>query len=160
MGGKTILCILGGGGHTTEMLELVKLLGASYKYEFLIASNDKLTEAKLHGKIFRILNPREKNDHSLLKVIPKLIISAFQAVSVLAQSKASIILTSGPGIAVAPVIIGKLFGKKTSYIETFSRITKPSLSAKIAYPFTDLFFVQWPQLKRKFPKSVYAGRLL
>ncbi len=163
MGGKTLLCVLGGGGHTREMLELIRLLGPSYNYEYIIPHNDKLSEAKLlyPGKVFRILNPREKNDRSRIVICAKMFVSAIQSISILFRSRASVMFSCGAGIAVAPMLIGKLlFGKKISYIESIARVSKPSLSGKLVYPFADIFFVQWPQLKKSYPGSIYAGRVI
>ena len=55
--------------------------------------------------------------------------------------------------------IGKLLGKKIIFIESWSRIYKKSSSGKFAYLFANLFFVQWPEMKKQYPKAIYAGRL-
>jgi UDP-N-acetylglucosamine:LPS N-acetylglucosamine transferase len=46
------------------------------------------------------------------------------------------------------------------FIETNSRIVKPSLTGRILYPFADLFFVQWKPLLKKYGKKAKYGGLL
>lgn len=48
------------------------------------------------------------------------------------------------------------------YIESIARVKKLSLSGLLLYKLriADQFFVQWPQLKQKYPRACYAGRLM
>jgi hypothetical protein len=46
---------------------------------------------------------------------------------------------------------------KIVFAESFARVTGLSLSGKILLPFVDKFFVQWPELKAKYPKTHYIG---
>ena len=61
---KTIMVILGQGGHTGQMLKLVNLLGDKYNYEYVIPSDDNLSEKKIKisGKIFKLIDPRKMDD--------------------------------------------------------------------------------------------------
>ncbi len=161
----TILVVLGSGGHTTELMMLLRKLGPSYSYEYLMARTDGLSPHKLcfPGTIHRILNPfdYQTHDRSLLTIIPKMVLSAFQAIGVLFRSRASVMLSAGSVLTIAPIILGKLlFRKQVVYVESASRVTEPSWAGRLIYPFADLFFVQWPQLQKKFPRAVYAGRFL
>lgn len=47
------------------------------------------------------------------------------------------------------------------YVESIARVRKLSLSGYILYysRMADQFFVQWPELQARFPRSTYAGRL-
>ena len=47
------------------------------------------------------------------------------------------------------------------YIESIARVSTLSLSGKLLYHLriADLFLVQWQELKDRFPRAVYAGRL-
>lgn len=53
--------------------------------------------------------------------------------------------------------IGKLFGSKIIYLETFANIKTKSLSGKLVYPIADLFLVQWESMLECYPKAVYVG---
>jgi beta-1,4-N-acetylglucosaminyltransferase len=159
---KTIMVVLGGGGHTKQMLELVNLLGGHYDYEYVISSEDNLSEKKIkiNGRVSKIVNPRSMQDKNVLKVIIKFLPSTIQALNLLFKSKSSCILSAGPALSLHLSFLGKfLFGKKVIFLESWSRVYSKSLAGKFTYPFADLFFIQWPQEKSNYPKAVYAGRL-
>jgi hypothetical protein len=40
-----------------------------------------------------------------------------------------------------------------------ARVERPTLTARLLYPFSDLFIVQWPDLLKYFPRAKYLGRL-
>lgn len=156
---QTLLIVLGGGGHTAQMRKLVALLNDRYDYEYVAARGDALaTHAAPGARVYRVLNPREKRDRSRFWIAAKAVISAVQSIGVLFRTKAETIVACGPAIAVPVCILGKLFGKKVIYVESWSRVRTHSLSAKIAKPFADLFLVQSPQLEC-LPQAIYAGRL-
>lgn len=48
------------------------------------------------------------------------------------------------------------------YVESIARVRKLSLSGLLLYKLriADQFFVQWPQLQRKYPRAHYVGCLM
>jgi len=79
---------------------------------------------------------------------------------VVIKERPDVVITTGAGVVVFLCVFAKLLGAKLIFIESMARIEKPTLTARFLYPFSDLFFVQWPQLLTYFPKAKYAGRLL
>ena len=158
---KKILVVLGAGGHTEQMLKLVESLKSKFIFVYVVASDDKVSKDRINitGKTFSILNPRKMTDKSLMVCFFKFIYSFFQSVKIILKTNPTGVLTCGPGLAIPIIISGKLFGKKVIFLESWSRVYTKSLSGKIAYSFSNLFFVQWPELKQKYPKAIYAGRL-
>lgn len=150
------LLIMGSGGHTAQMLNLLKKLDKRFHYEFLINENDLMTQKKVKGKVHKLPNPRQYRDN-LPSEIYKTIKVFFLSLSLV--RKYDVIISSGPGITVPVFYAAKIFGKKTIFIESWSRVTSKSVSGKLCYPVSDLFFVQWPELRKKYPKAIYAGRL-
>ena len=153
-----VIMAMGGGGHTAQMLELLKRLGGSYSYVFVADYGDKLTPKKLKGKVMRIHRPRRTGDSPTTAAL-KTIRSFFEAARILHATKADAVISAGPGIAVPFAYAAKLFGKKVVFIESWSRIYNKSTAGKLVYPIADLFFVQWPEMKKLYPKAIYAGRL-
>ena len=158
---ERLLIILGEGGHTTEMLRLVDLLGRGYEYSYVLTNEDALSAHKIShpGPIYRIRRPRSKWD-SKPKVGIKTILAFLAGFLVLLRVRPKAVLSSGPAVGVPLALIGKLLGCRVVFIETASRIRKLSLTGRLVYPIADLFFVQWPELKVRCPRTVYAGRLL
>lgn len=158
---KKLLIILGKGGHTEQMLKLINDFKNDYQFEYVISKDDKVSayKIKIPGKVFRMFNPRKMSDKSPFIVALKMIPAFFDAFKIVSKTKAKCIISCGPGMAIPIILAGKLFGKKIIFIESWSRIYSKSLSGKISYHLSDLFFIQWEELKKKYPKAIYAGRL-
>jgi UDP-N-acetylglucosamine:LPS N-acetylglucosamine transferase len=156
-----LLVVLGEGGHTTELLNLVDLLGDRYEYHYVISKQDNLSadQLRIDGPIYRLLRPRGKDTASALAAL-RTIVTAFQALRVVLRVRPKAVLSTGPAIAVPVAILGKLFGARVIFVETGSRIRTVSMTGRIMYRWADLFFVQWPQLKEELPRAIYAGRLI
>lgn len=163
MGGcmkKTVLLTLGSGGHTKQSIILSKDIGNKVNYEYVINNDDNISEQKIlyKGKIFKIIRPRKLNENKIFTIF-RTAISFFDALSIILRSKSKMVISTGPGLAFPLMFWAKVFGKKTVFIESWSRVTKPSLAGKLCYRISDQFFIQWPDLKRQYPKATYAGRL-
>lgn len=68
--------------------------------------------------------------------------------------KPDVIVTTGTHTVVPICFLGKLFKRKIIYIETYANITKKTLTGIILYPISDLFIVQWREMKNLYPKAV------
>lgn len=156
-----LLVVLGEGGHTTELLKLVDLLGDRYDYCYVISKSDDLSARHIRhsGPIYRVSRPRGKRT-GVLSAVFQTVLSGIQSLKVVLRVRPEAILSTGPAIAVPISIIGKLLGVCIVYIETGSRVRDLSLTGRIIYRWADLFLVQWPQLAEKLPKAIYAGRLM
>ncbi len=141
------------GGHLTQALALAEKLKKKDTEIFFVTSNlGKFRTSDLKWEFKHVINP----SRNLLKFI----ILTFQALSICIKKNPDAIISTGSNIPIPFFILGKLFGKKLIYIESISRVSKPSLSGKILYKISDLFFVQWKEMQKFYPNSIYAGRLL
>lgn len=156
-----LLVILGEGGHTTELLTLVDLLGDRYDYHYVVSKEDNLSINRIEytGPIYNLSRPRGKNTDGFTAVF-RTVWTGIQALWVLLRVRPAAILSSGPAIAVPVSMVGRLLGTRIIFVETGSRVKTLSLTGRIMYRWADLFFVQWPQLKDKLPRAIYAGRLV
>ncbi|MEA3336538.1 MAG: PssD/Cps14F family polysaccharide biosynthesis glycosyltransferase [Chloroflexota bacterium] len=160
-----ILVVLGEGGHTRQMLRLLDQLGPSYDYHYLIAEQDRLSEGKIRfpGEIYQAGRPRTKvegkTDSSTVAAWQTMR-STSQLWPTMRQIRPDVVLANGPSIAVPPMVLGKLLGARIVWLESASRVFEMSTSGRIVYRFSDLFFVQWPQLQDQYPRAIYAGRLV
>jgi UDP-N-acetylglucosamine:LPS N-acetylglucosamine transferase len=156
-----MMIILGEGGHTKQLLKLINLLGNNYQYQYILTKEDYLSEnqIKYKGPIYRLMRPRGKKT-KLIKVFFRTFIVSIQSFIILVGVRPDAIISNGPAISVPVSIMGKLLGAKIIFVESASRIKSLSFSGRIMYRWSDLFFVQWPHLKRRFPTARYAGRLM
>jgi UDP-N-acetylglucosamine:LPS N-acetylglucosamine transferase len=155
---KKILIVCGSGGHSVQALILHKQLGKSYNYEFMIDSKDKITQKKTKKfKTYKSMEIRGKNENIFLTIF-RVLICSIQSIIILFRSWPDIIISTGPGVAIPITFLGKILGKKIIFIESWSRVRTKSHAGKIIYRYADLFFVQWPEMKKIYPNSIYAGR--
>ncbi len=83
-----------------------------------------------------------------------------QAARILLLERPDVVLSTGAEIAIPFLWVGKLFGAKTAYIESWSRAQTRSGTGPWVYPIADLFLVQWPALLELYgPKARYEGGL-
>ncbi len=156
-----VMVILGEGGHTAQMLELVDILGPIYDYSYLMAHHDQISEGQIRiaGSVLRTDIPRTKPS-KFFETLKLSFFCSIQEFKVLLKARPKAIITAGAGIAVPISIFGRLLGVKIIYIDCISRVRALSTTGKIMYHIAHLFFVQWEPLKEKYPKATYAGRLL
>lgn len=153
-----LLVILGSGGLTAQMRLLVELLGSGNEYEFVLNDNDLLSAGKVNGKIYKLLNNRIYGEPKLVHVY-KTVFDFVESFKILRESRAKAVISAGSGITLPLFIAAKLLGKKTVFVTTWCSVNQPSMASRMCYRFSDLFFVQWPELKKHYPKAIYAGRL-
>ena len=154
-----LLVVLGEGGHTKEMLELVGSLGPKYRYAYVLVRGDELSEPKIGipGAVYYVQRPRYKV-HNLVMDGAKTLVCAAQALWVLMRERPRAVVTCGPGVAIPVCLLAKLLGIAVVFIETGSRVRRLSTTGRTLYRFADLFLVQWSELLASYPKAIYAGR--
>jgi beta-1,4-N-acetylglucosaminyltransferase len=155
-----ILVVLGDGGHSTEMLRLLELLGLNYEYSYMMSETDSISEGKItwQGPIYRVPLPLGK--HTRYRDLVRAIGPILKQLIVLLRVRPRAILSTGANIAVPISVFGRLMGVKVIHIETGSRVYTMSSTGKLMYRVAHLFLVQWESLQKDYPKAIYAGRLL
>ncbi|MCX8182327.1 MAG: UDP-N-acetylglucosamine transferase subunit ALG14 [Candidatus Methanomethyliaceae archaeon] len=156
-----ILAVLGSGGHTAQIIKLIELLGDQFDYQYMVGFGDVLSVSRIRrkGKVYFVHRARDHGD-DLLTTAFKVMRLFFESLFVIISAKPDAVISAGPGLAVPISILGKIFGKKVIFLESWSRVYRGSTAGRILYHFADLFFVQWSELKRVYPRAIYAGRLL
>lgn len=158
---QKLMVILGDGGHTAEIIRLVELLGTDYGYTYLITTSDRISESKITipGPVHYIMRPRAKDDR-MWCVAWNLARSFWQAARLIHQVRPDVVLGSGPAVMVPVALLGRLAGARIIYIENACRVTDLSLTGKMMLKVANLFFVQWEQVQERYPRTIFAGRLL
>ncbi|MUL35809.1 PssD/Cps14F family polysaccharide biosynthesis glycosyltransferase [Gloeocapsopsis dulcis] len=77
----------------------------------------------------------------------------FLAWQILSQETPHLVISTGAGVAVPFLILAKLLGRQTIFIESITRVKQLSLSARLALPFLDTLYVHWPQLQARYPRA-------
>ncbi|XP_030902620.1 UDP-N-acetylglucosamine transferase subunit ALG14 [Melopsittacus undulatus] len=176
----SLLVVAGSGGHTTEILRLLSCLSESYSpRHYVFADSDTMSEAKIRSfeqkraetfstsqfTLDRIPRSREVRQSWTSSVVTTLY-SMLYSLPLTYRRKPDLILCNGPGtcvpVCISALLLGLLGIKRAIivYVESICRVETLSLSGKILYYFSDYFIVQWPDLKEKYPKSIYLGRIV
>jgi len=89
------------------------------------------------------------------------LLNFWEAWRLLRKMRPTVVLSTGAGVAVPFSIVAKFFFKtKVVFIETVTRIHRPSLTARLMYWIADDFFYQWESLGRFFPRGRCGGPLI
>ena len=149
---KKIGLVCSSGGHFLELYSTDRLW-RQYPH-FWITFHGGDTECLLKNrKVYRAYSPTTRNVKNFFK-------NFYLAIKVLRNEKPDVIVSTGAGVSVPFLIVGKFFGSKIIFIESLTLIDRLSLSGKLVYHFADIFLVQWPQLASKYKKAQYKGQLV
>jgi beta-1,4-N-acetylglucosaminyltransferase len=175
--------VLGSGGHTSEMLNILRQTSSfrqDYNRIYIISSGDGFSASKANAfekevqsnRNFKILTVRRaRRVHQSFWTAPlSTLLCLADCTKVLYQNPSDIIITNGPGtgvcVVLASIILRFFFVRSSSmrtiFIESWARVRTLSLSGKILKYFVDRFVVQWPQLVRIQGADTveYAGPLV
>lgn len=151
---KRVLFISSTGGHLNELLQLSPLFE---KYDsYLITEKTKSTKNlkyKYKNVNYLVYGTRK----NLFTYFFKFIYNIFKSLVLYIKIRPKTIVTTGTHTAVPMCYIGKLFGSKIIFIETFANSKTKTLSGKIVYPISDVFIVQWESMLKLYPKAIYGG---
>ncbi len=172
---KFVLVVLGSGGHTTEMLYMIKSLEAKsdkIKYIFIVADSDHTSVARilpilgldfpLDSEIVHVRRIRHVGEpflHAFLRIPLVLIETAF----LLKRFRPHLVLVNGPGTCVPIVALSWFFGGRSCqrvFVESFCRVNTLSTSGRLVYRLVNRFFLQWPpsaSVQTRFPGATYLG---
>jgi UDP-N-acetylglucosamine:LPS N-acetylglucosamine transferase len=79
---------------------------------------------------------------------------------VIGTVRPKVVVTTGASTAVPFAWAGRLRGARVVFVESVTRIEKPSVSCRLVAPFADRVYVQWPELLEALPRAHYAGTVL
>jgi beta-1,4-N-acetylglucosaminyltransferase len=144
MSREKIIGISSGGGHLSE---LIKAIPNSYEKEVVyVTFKNGHTKYTLKDKShFFLIDPH------ISKI--KFLINFFQSLFLYIKIRPKVIISTGAGIAIPLILIGRLFKTKIIFIESGARIFKPSKTASFIYKYSDLFIIQYKTLSSVFSKS-------
>jgi beta-1,4-N-acetylglucosaminyltransferase len=144
---KTLL-VCSSGGHFAGMMRLKKFWERSERTWVTFRSPS--TEDNLEGeKVWWAYSPTNRNLVNLVR-------NFFLALYVLIREKPDLVVTTGAGVAVPFLFLAHVLGAQTVFVESITRVQSLSLSARLVSSFAEIY-VQWPELQRNYPKTIYTG---
>ncbi len=155
---KKVMFISSTGGHLEELLQLKKMFD---KYDYYIVtektkSNLSLKE-KYPKKVSFLMYGTYTTFIKKITYIFKLILNCIKSLFLYIKIRPKYIVTTGAHTAGPMCCIGKIFGSKIIFIETFANSKSKTRTGKLVYKFADLFIIQWKELQTQYPNAVYGG---
>jgi beta-1,4-N-acetylglucosaminyltransferase len=137
------------GGHLSEMLQL---MDAFQGHETFFITYDSERTRGLERRY-------------LLKNIgtnPFFMAQAFlSTLRILISERPQLIVSTGSEIAIPAFYLAKIIRIRTIFIESWTRVDRPTGTGKLVYPVADVFLVQWERLLSKYGrKARYEGAIL
>ena len=147
-----VLLVCSAGGH---LLQLHLLRRAWQGQSYLWVTHDKDDSRSLleEEPVVYAHGPTTRN-------VPNLMRNLRLALRVIRRSRPRVLITTGAGVAVPFAWIGRSLGVRVVYIESFTRIDRPSLSCRLVAPVADRIYVQWPELAKNVRRAKYVGNVL
>lgn len=146
------VCLVGSsGGHLTHLYMLKPFWKDKERFWVTFDKGDARSILK-DEKMYPCYFPTNRS-------LKALFVNTKLAMKVLRTEKPDLIISSGAAVAVPFFYLGKIFGAKTMYIEVFDRIDRPTMTGKMVYPVTDIFIVEWEEMKKIYPKAINLGSI-
>ena len=152
---KKVLFIASTGGHLSEMMQLKSMFN---KYDYHIITEKTKSNMKLKDTYLNRVNYLVYGTKDFPITYPfKLLYNCFKSLYLYLKIHPDYIITTGAHTAGPMCLIGKIFGSRVIYIETFANMNTKTITGKLLYPFADKFIVQWSSMMKHYPKGIDGG---
>ena len=148
---KKICFAASSGGHYEQLMRL-KPLSQEYQ-SFILTEKTIYNSVEKNEKVYYLpqVNRREK------LWIFKMIWICLKSIRIYFKEKPDFIICTGALAMIPMCIICKLCKGKLIYLESFAKVTSPTLSGKLLYKYADQFYVQWESMLKIYPNAIYLG---
>jgi UDP-N-acetylglucosamine:LPS N-acetylglucosamine transferase len=145
-----VVGISSSGGHLSELQSAIPN-SITDRIVYIISRDARGQKSLSNSKIYFIVDPNG--------LIMKYFINLVKACVLFLQIRPSVIISTGSGIAVPFILIGKLLGSKIIFIESGARIYTTSKTGRFVYKYADVFYVQYDTLLKFYPKAILGSLL-
>jgi beta-1,4-N-acetylglucosaminyltransferase len=146
-----LLLVCSPGGHLLQLLSMRSAWGDFTRVWVTLDRSD--SRSLLHDqRVVYAHGPTFRNLKNLVR-------NLWLAWRVIGTVKPAVILTTGAALAVPFAWIGRLRGARIVYVESFTRVSTPSLSCRLVTPVAHRLYVQWPELLKALPSARYVGNV-
>lgn len=146
------LLVCSAGGHLTQLYQLRPWWQRHERVWVTFACSQ--VESLLRGEtVYPAFAPTTRN-------IPNALRNLRLAFRVIRAERPDVLVSDGAGVAFPFFLLGRVLRIPTVYLEVYDRISRPTLTGRLCYPFTELFLLQWPEQAVSYPRGKLIGCLL
>lgn len=155
MSKRRVLFIASTGGHLNELLQLSPMF-KNLDYHLITekTKSNMYLKDEYKDKVNYLIYGTK---HHMLTYPFKLLANCFISLYLYLKIHPDYIITTGVHTAGPMCCIGKIFGSRVIYIETFANMVTKTATGKLLYPISDKFIVQWESMKELYPKAEFGG---
>ena len=149
---KKICLVSSCGGH---FMELMQLLPAVKDNDFYIVTEKNVASMAIVEKYkhYYLVQQEREGISFIFKFGWNILLSFIYFII----ERPTTIITTGAGASYPTCLFARIFKRRIIYVESFAKLDSESVTGKMVYPFADYFFVQWPEMKKVYPKGIYSG---
>lgn len=149
----TKLCLVTSPGGHLYQIHLLRKWWCKYSRFWVTLPSPDVKFLLKRETVYYAFGPENRHLGNLIK-------NLFFATNILLKEKPDIVFSTGAGLAPPFFWIAKALGIRTVYLEAYDFIDRPSMTAKLASPFTSTFLVQHSSLLKHIPHAKYWGSVL
>ena len=146
------ICLVGSSGGHLAQLYMLKPCWEKYDRFWVTFNKEDANSLLANEKVYHCYFPTNRSLKALL-------FNTKLAYKILKEESPDLIISTGAAVAVPFFYLGKLQRRKLVYIEVFDRVDSGTITGKMVYPVTDLFIVQWENMKKIYPKAINMGSI-
>ena len=155
--GTDVLLVCSTGGH---LLQLLALREAWDGFSRVWVTFDKSDARSLLADERVVFAHGPTNRNFGLLALRNMLRNGWTAFGLVRAVRPKVVLTTGAGVAVPYAWVGRLLGARVVYVESLTRIERPSLSCRLIAPVATRIYAQWPELRRAVPRARYLGSVV
>lgn len=139
------------GGHFEQLMMLKPLMD---KYDSFIITEQTIYDVNKENRKMYYIKQVNRHEASFLF---KMIVNSFKTLEIFIKEKPDVVISTGALATIPICILSKMFRKKLIFIESFAKVTSPTLTGKLLYKFADQFYVQWEEMLKVYPNAIFKG---
>lgn len=147
---KRILAVASKGGHW-EQLMIIKKCFLNAQVVYATTEIEELETMSL-GKIYKITDANQNTPIKMIKTF-------LEVHRIIREVRPATIITTGAAPGLLSILVGKLYGARTVWIDSVANSERLSLSGRLAGYVADVWITQWQHLA-KSTGPIYIGSLL
>ena len=151
---EQVCLISSSGGHLAQIKQLAPII-SKYNSFFITEKNLSTSNLRESYKTFYL----KQQDRKQKLFILLLLLNFITSLKIFLKEKPKVIISTGAGCVIPFCLIGKIFGAKIIFIESFAKVNSPTVTGRIIYLFANEFYVQWEEMKKFYPNATYKGAL-
>ena len=149
-----VLLVCSTGGHLLQLLALREVWEAGPRAWVTFDKSDARTLLRDESVVYAF-GPTNRTFG--LVAVHNTVRNLLLAWRVIGRLQPRVVLTTGAGVAVPFAWVGRLRQARVVYVESLTRIDRPSLSCRLIAPVADRIYGQWPEFAAGMRKARYAG---